>query len=352
MHDALVILSGIRIRRRCQKQREENELEILLYNYRNCLASDPRDKVFALVGLARGHIAPACIPDYTKSMLEVYRNLAIHLVIAEQKPDVLAHCAYIIGSTSPSLPSWVPDWSQPLQNNCATVLCPGAYKASAGTPFKGRVSGNLDEVFLDGVLLNNVEVLGPLRSYESVAHGGYKLFKEMVEVHEVYLDMFRQSPRYRACCWSAFTRTLIADRDHLGDHLGQRDLSEVYVSFRKLISRLCAEQITKRLRSPVRFRKESRGLVEYMERSDFETAFELAAYGRNFRIFDDSRAGWVPKAAEVGDRIAIFLGATVPILLRPRGNGYIVLGEAYVHEMMDGQAFEGPDVHIETITLV
>ena len=174
----------------------------------------------------------------------------------------------------------------------------------------------------------------------------------MVEVHEVYLDMFRQSPRYRACYWSAFTRTLIADRDHLGDRLGQLDLSEVYVSFRKLISRLCAEQITKRLRSPVRFRKESRGLVEYMERSDFETTFELAAYGRNFCIFDDGRAGWVPKAAEVGDRIAIFLGVTVPILLRPRGNGYIILGEAYVHEMRDGQAFEGPDVHIETITLV
>ena len=72
---ALVILSGIRIRRRCQKQREENELEIRLYNYRSCLASDPRDKVFALVGLARGHIALACIPDYTKSMLEVYTEI-------------------------------------------------------------------------------------------------------------------------------------------------------------------------------------------------------------------------------------------------------------------------------------
>ena len=69
-------------------------------------------------------------------------------------------------------------------------------------------------------------------------------------------------------------------------------------------------------------------------------------------MFDDGRAGWVPKVAEVGDQIAIFLGATVPILLRPRGNGYVVLGEAYVHEMMDGQAFEGPDVQIETITLV
>ena len=37
-------------------------------------------------------------------------------------------------------------------------------------------------------------------------------------------------------------------------------------------------------------------------------------------------------------------GGTVPILLRPSASDYVVLGEAYVDGMMDGQAFRRPEV--------
>lgn len=105
VQDALFHVECIHLTRQRQERGEENALEGLLYSYRNCLASDPRDKVFALVGIARGQIAPAYSPDYSKGVLEVYRNLAIHLIIAEQKPDVLLHCACVVGSKSPLLPS-------------------------------------------------------------------------------------------------------------------------------------------------------------------------------------------------------------------------------------------------------
>ena len=350
VYDAFFILSCIRLRRRRQEQGGKDELEKLLYNYRSCLASDPRDKVFALVGIARGQIAPAYTPDYAKGVLEVYRDLAMHFIIAEQNPDLLVHCAYIVWSKSPLLPSWVPDWSQELYFNCSPMVCPGAYEASAGTSFRGRVSGNLDELFLDGVLVNKVDTIGGAWFI-----GDLNDTKRLIEFHEVSIDMFRQSPRYRACYWSAFTRALVADRDHSGDRLGQRDLGEVYVAFRKLMSWRLVGQITSHT-SRLNYRLmvcnslESRDYEPALDY--FEAALDLAAYGRVFCMFDDGRAGWVPVAAEVGDQIAIFLGATVPILLRPRGNGYIVLGEAYVNEMMDGQAFEGQDLQVETITLV
>ena len=358
VQDALFTLGSIRVRRRWHERGGKDELEVLLYNYRKCLASDQRDKIFALVGIARGRIAPACTPDYSKGVLEVYRNLAMHFIIVEQNPDLLVHCAYIVGSKSPLLPSWVPDWSQNLYSNCSPMLCPDAYKASAGTSFRGWVSENLDEISLDGVLLNKVALIGGAWNVEDWFQR-LNTIKRMIEFNEECIDMFRQSPRYRACYWSSFTRALVADKDGSGDRLVQRDLSDVYVAFRMLLSRLVVAQITGRLILPLRFRRESRQSGESTESRDFQRiledfarAFTTAGHGRAFCMFDDGRAGWVPKAAEVGDQIAIFLGATVPILLRPRGNGYIVLGEAYVHEMMDGQAFEGPDVQIETITLI
>ena len=348
VYDALHILHGIRWerRRRRRKQREEATFEGWLWKYRRCLASDPRDKVFALVGIAHRQIAAAYTPDYSKDALEVYRNLAIHLIIIERNPDFLANCAHIVGSQVPLLPSWVPDWSQPLNVYSSPISCPGAYEASAGTSFKGKVSEDLDELFLDGVILNKVEVLGGV--WDGLRIDKVKSLKSKIELNEEYLGIFRQSPRYRGCYWSAFTRALVADKDHTGSRMGQRDLSEVYVAYRKCFSQDLIFQATGRFS----FHEGFGETVEWQEVNELDWAINYAALGRTFCIFDDGRAGWAPVTAEVGDRISIFLGATVPILLRPRGNGYIVLGEAYVHEMMDGQAFEGPDVQIETITLI
>ena len=83
-----------------------------------------------------------------------------------------------------------------------------------------------------------------------------------------------------------------------------------------------------------------------------EAAIDYAAIGNAFWLCGDGRLGRVPDPAGVGDRIMIFFGGTVPILLRPSASDYVDLGEAYVDGMMDGQAFREPDVQIKPITLV
>lgn len=336
---ALYILSCMGVERR----KGNTHLELLLYSYRRCLASDPRDKVFALVRLGNSQIATAYTPDYSTDVVEVYRNLAIDLIIAERNPDILIHCVYSAGSKSYLLPSWVPDWSHQL-DNYSSSFTDRVYNAAAGTSFEVRVSQDIDELFLDGVILNKVEVLGGARDLDRSQINLVDYARRTITLHEEYFDMIRQSRRYRYCYWTAFTRAIVADKDHTGSRIGQRDLTEVYVKYRKFWSQFLVFEATRR-RSLFQY-------LEFLEVSELDSAITSAANGRTFCIFDDGRAGWVPGTAEAGDRIAIFLGATVPILLRPRGNGYIVLGEAYVHEMMDGQAFEGPDVQIETITLI
>ena len=103
--DALNALYGMHRGWRIRQQRDGDDLEALLYTYRLCLASDPRDKVFALVGMVSGQIAAAYTPNYSIDVVEVYRKLAIHLIIAERNPDALVHCTHIEGSQAPLLPS-------------------------------------------------------------------------------------------------------------------------------------------------------------------------------------------------------------------------------------------------------
>ena len=41
----------------------------------------------------------------------------------------------------------------------------------------------------------------------------------------------------------------------------------------------------------------------------------------------------------VGDKVYVLLGGDMPCILRPRGQHFLFRGEAYVHGMMDGEAF-------------
>jgi hypothetical protein len=84
----------------------------LLRKFRDRRASDPRDKVYALLGLPRSPTSkPPLIPDYSLSEAEVFRQATLQ-------------CIYETGSLSVfssdlgrkfrnDLPSWVPDWSAP-----------------------------------------------------------------------------------------------------------------------------------------------------------------------------------------------------------------------------------------------
>ncbi|KAI1407618.1 HET-domain-containing protein [Hypoxylon sp. FL1857] len=69
-------------------------------------ASDPRDKIFAILGLFRGLEDDGLNPDYSLSTAQVYTGVATYLLL---KYDM----KHIIGTNetpSADLPSWVPDW--------------------------------------------------------------------------------------------------------------------------------------------------------------------------------------------------------------------------------------------------
>ncbi|KAF6811522.1 ankyrin and het domain protein [Colletotrichum sojae] len=54
--------------------------------------------------------------------------------------------------------------------------------------------------------------------------------------------------------------------------------------------------------------------------------------------------GLCPPEAQVGDAICVLFGCSVPVILRETSDGYVeLLGEAYVHGYMDGEAVENLD---------
>jgi hypothetical protein len=77
--------------------------------------------------------------------------------------------------------------------------------------------------------------------------------------------------------------------------------------------------------------------------------FSMRTRMRARRLFISSSCGYIGLGSEnilPGDTICIFLGAEVPFILREKPNGqYTLIGEAYIHGIMDGEFMEtGPEV--------
>ena len=76
---------------------------------RGAQAADPRDKVFAIMGLTHTQL----YPNYSNKIIDVYSEVALNIQTTPELDDLLC-CVDHLQPTL-SQPSWVPDWATPRQ---------------------------------------------------------------------------------------------------------------------------------------------------------------------------------------------------------------------------------------------
>lgn len=91
------------------RYKDPDDLLAILDMARPCNALDPRDKVFALIGLITGAQAEGFMADYTLTVEQVYTSVAAYIARRVGCVAVLSRIA--LTNRFPRLPSWVPDWS-------------------------------------------------------------------------------------------------------------------------------------------------------------------------------------------------------------------------------------------------
>lgn len=74
-------------------------------------------------------------------------------------------------------------------------------------------------------------------------------------------------------------------------------------------------------------------------------------YSRVFIITKKGYIGLAPQGAKIGDIVCVIFGGDVPVLLRPDGDGFILVSESYIHGLMEGEAMKLEDIGLSKITL-
>lgn len=129
-----------------------------LWWYRARNASDPRDKIYGLLGIASSVIGKI-EPDYSLSKREVYEQATL-LCIEESGDLSILKGQRAVGG---ELPSWIYDWSLPIDaslwNRERGRMRLGVYKAALDT--KALVSKvGMSRISLEGVCIDRVATLG------------------------------------------------------------------------------------------------------------------------------------------------------------------------------------------------
>jgi len=63
--------------------------------------------------------------------------------------------------------------------------------------------------------------------------------------------------------------------------------------------------------------------------------------GRRFFSTKRGRMGLAPSTILVGDMVCVILGCQVPLIIQKVNGHQVLVGEAYVHGIMDGEVIEG-----------
>ncbi|KAL3419459.1 heterokaryon incompatibility protein [Phlyctema vagabunda] len=320
-------------------------LMYLLRNFRSFEATDPRDKVFALYGIAGDIEVHGFRPDYSKSCEDVFTDLA-RALIQNGYMELLSLCEFPKKITD--IPSWAPDWScgvyrSPLQQrmldrSAETPLTKLEPKFSTSGEFKKTQPKVLEAIgrnmplLLSGLFLGNVQSLG--RSWESE----YVISTWLTDLHTLcpgISDVIKPTTRQAMAVW----RTAVADQE-IRQGIRKPRLSEEKLAF--LEDKLKDED-------PSNIDEQKLidlGLGEYCHQiSD-------VARGRRPLCVSGTYLGIGPSETELGDSLFVLLGGEVPYIMRRNNEDkkWRLVGEAYVHGIMDGEILEQSQV-VETVAV-
>ena len=314
-----------------------------------------------------GDDPPASLaPNYDPSVTPTHVfTTAVQHILSETKIEhrlsVLAKAGTGYPGGMDGLPSWVPDWTQsppgaPLSSFLYQYQ-PFRYKASGkARPEIHDIDPNAGTLSLGCIHADEITFLSePYVAIEDdklVADRYGQIFHpgELVAHHKWHTDTFamaasvlrdpypfKQGQSVKEAFWRALLGDVHKDSRPAAGYLGE--LYDDWVAMQKELlpyGRDAGHTLS--------FPQDDAFWDRMRRTGQWNNAMATCAVGRRLCVTREGYLGCVPRWATVGDEIIVILGASTPFVVRglerQGGERYELVGECYVHGMMDGEILE------------
>jgi hypothetical protein len=325
-------------------------------------ATDQRDKIYGLLGLAAetassSTVPDALMPDYTISVQQAYTNATRYFLEHDGSLAILTRTRGTPDSISRGRrqhelgdwPSWLPDWSdfavhdRELRKSFswihyseadrpARLGFPKQYRSSGNLPLKLHFTSDPTMLRLEGSKVDIVAEVLQLSSATTFAEHFNSSFDScMSRIIDIALPLI-QHTSFES--WTAsIIKATTADQYALSGRTSEQGLKDGYAYLYELLSKtqpLFYEELLEWLRR----------VVAGGDSTQFAALARNFCYARSFLITKSERMGIGPSDSRVDDSIAVIPGGGVPYLLRPDGEAWTFVGEAYLNGIMDGEVVE------------
>jgi hypothetical protein len=321
---------------------------LLATSFSKC--QDQRDKIFAVMGLAKDWVEKGVlIPDYSIKQEDVLKTFIDFAVIDSNHHKSLRTLSCPSGpSVASKLPSWVPDWRtignvHPFTRySDRTKFC-----ASGGMPPEAWHSDNKTVLHVTGVHIDTISKLGSDPTFTKAVAVFEITTAKIVAIVRSFSwlqecrDMSRDTDGVLSAkrsneLWRTLTCGLTGDgfpvRDRYSDYFSK------YMDFMLNAPERFAGYLIDAETSPDEVRGLDEASASFETHAHIEAALDKWSSKRRFSVTYAGRLACVPLGSRRGDIICILFGGEVPYVLRPIGDGYFaIVGECYVDDIMHGE---------------
>jgi hypothetical protein len=315
-------------------------------------ATDPRDKIYAMLSLIKNSSSYGLIPDYNITTNALFQKTTKAL-FEDKGMELLNDMNDNPNKRPVGLQSWSRDVTIEGEASGLAHLQGFHFNAAAGSQGVGYRHGHEDNIprllttrgrIIDTVGNKRIDIdrpfdisLYPTDDLPRLLRGAEKLdaYRQLAETASNTLDnktnLWRaligdvEEGKKAGVVYSQYYEDLVEFQGQLKDCVKPEKIND-------LLFRLT----TSKLRNT----------------RSYTRSVALLAAVRHFTATDSGRLAWIPPWALEGDRVAVICGSRMPWMIRPAGNDiWQRLGICHIDGVMYSEAMEDPEYEIENITL-
>lgn len=325
-----------------------------LHRARHMLAEDPRDHVYAFLGhFSLQSSAPSLagiVADYSRPLEDVFCDVAIRGLTNPETLILLAANRKASNSSDTrlsSLPSWVPDWRHHPRHIMGSPETP--HRACGDTKPSIRINQSDMTLHTPGIQVDTIVrrswvINGQafqFRRYRTTATSPVEAIWRVVIGHgNLPIDLTTPYSHSDDSSFFALAQTMTnaCIGMYRNRSYSSTPASEWLAHAVAFVTR-AAESVSTSL-----IHEDVQQLAKTSDGDAFKWSHEATLVTR-YRCFAVTAKGYYvlgPEDMQEGDVVTVLHGGQTPFVLRRRGDqsGWILVGECYVHGLMNGEALK------------